>query len=121
MVGCLSAWPGWSGCDDTSTFGSRSLISSLPVVGNCLAISTGLNVHLRPSSWPLVSSHNIMDPVTILSLVCNICQLCEYGAAALVTAKKVYDSETGLTDQHEKLQSSTKSLGELMGRLQLSC
>lgn len=63
-----------------------------------------------------------MDPVTILSLVCNICQLCEYGAAALVTAKKVYESETGFTDKHEKLQGATKGMNELMGRLEVrSC
>ncbi|KAH7348420.1 hypothetical protein BKA65DRAFT_550493 [Rhexocercosporidium sp. MPI-PUGE-AT-0058] len=61
-----------------------------------------------------------MDPVTILSLVCNICQLCEYGAAALVMAKEVYCSEKGLTEQHERLQSSTKSLEGLSGRLQAS-
>ena len=61
-----------------------------------------------------------MDPVTILSLVCNICQLCEYGAAALVTAKKVYESETGFTDKHEKLQSPTRGMNELAGRLEVS-
>ncbi|KAL5322766.1 hypothetical protein ACEPPN_010742 [Leptodophora sp. 'Broadleaf-Isolate-01'] len=60
-----------------------------------------------------------MDPVTILSLVCNVCQLCEYGAAALVMAKEVYCSESGLTEQHERLQSSTKSLEGLSGRLEV--
>ncbi|KAG4434031.1 hypothetical protein IFR05_010485 [Cadophora sp. M221] len=60
-----------------------------------------------------------MDPVTILSLVCNICQLCEYGVAALVMAKEVYCSERGLAEQHERLQSSTKSLEGLSGRLEV--
>ncbi|CZS99532.1 uncharacterized protein RAG0_07900 [Rhynchosporium agropyri] len=35
-----------------------------------------------------------MDPVRILSLVCNICQLCENGAKALIKAKQIYDFET---------------------------
>ncbi|KAG4423085.1 hypothetical protein IFR04_003722 [Cadophora malorum] len=42
------------------------------------------------------------------------------GAAALVTAKKVYDSETGFTDKHEKLHSATKGMNELVSRLEVN-
>ncbi|CZT07428.1 hypothetical protein WAI453_013681 [Rhynchosporium graminicola] len=61
-----------------------------------------------------------MDPVSMLSLVCNICQLCEYGAEALIKAKDIYDSETGMTAEHEKLQSSMSSLDERSELLQKS-
>ena len=35
-------------------------------------------------------------------------------------AKKVYESETGFTDKHEKLQSATRGMNELAGRLEVS-
>ncbi|KAI1462822.1 hypothetical protein F4805DRAFT_11147 [Annulohypoxylon moriforme] len=58
-----------------------------------------------------------MDPTAAISLVCNTIQLTEVAIKCIKTAREIYKSPTGLSNEAEQLQTSTNELNIVLNKV----